>query len=127
MPFRHPLLPESAHFQEESLSEVQARYSGFGKDLFAELEAQLPEIISNFRFFHKRHNQEEDAWAIYADNNIEFAVILDPDCAVIVLFDGTPGNTIEIGTWWDNPTEVAIAFIEEVFFGKEPSGKFSFD
>lgn len=124
---QHPLLPEEMDFKEETLSESMVRYSGFGRDLFFELESHFPGMISKIRFFQPQASQQEDIWAYYENGPLQFAMQLEPSCEVIVLWNDGPDNSIEIGTWWDNEYEAAIAFIEEVFFGKEPSGKFSFD
>ena len=124
---QHPLLPKEIAFKEETLAESMARYSGFGKDLFFELESHFPGMISKIRFFQPQDSQKEDIWAFYDDGFLLFAIQLEPYGEVIVLWDSNPENSIEIVTWWENEYEAAIAFIEEVFFGKEPTGKFSFE
>jgi hypothetical protein len=127
MPFNSRILPTEMGFKEETLAESMARYSGFGKDLFFELESHFPGMISKLRFFQPQDSQSDDIWAVYNDGTIQFGIQLEPNTPVIVLWNNEPGNSIELGTWWENEYEAAIAFIEEVFFGKEPNGKFSFD
>ena len=123
----HPLLPDNWDFKEETFTEAIDRYSGFGEKMFFELDSHFPGMLSKFRFFQPQQYQQEDIWAIYQDNTFQFAVQLEPSCEVIILWNDNPKDSIEIGTWWDDEYEAAIAFIEEVFFKKEPSGKFSFN
>ncbi|GAA4354880.1 hypothetical protein GCM10023185_17130 [Hymenobacter saemangeumensis] len=104
-----------------------ARYSGFGKHLFEKLDSHFPGILSNFRFFQPQGSQQGDVWAYYEDDPVQFSVQLEPSGEVILLWDDNAENSIEIGPWWSSEYEAAIAFIEEVFFGKAPGGKFSFD
>ncbi|GAA3924479.1 hypothetical protein [Hymenobacter algoricola] len=120
----HDLLPASLRFAEESYAEAQTRYSGFGKDSFPRLEARFPGFISKLRFFHPQEYQSEDVWAVYEDASVQFGIQLDPDCEVIVLWNKNPENSIELGTWWDDASDIAIRYIEQVFLNGQPSASF---
>jgi hypothetical protein len=117
---QHHLLPREMNFKEESLAESMARYSGFGKDLFLELESHFPGMLSKFRFFQPQDSQEDDIWSYYQDDTVQFAVQLEPNTPVIVLWDAKPENNIEIGDWSEDPIADVIRFIEEDFFARDP-------
>jgi len=127
MTVSHSILPDGMDFKEETLVESTTRYQGFGKNLFFELESHFPGMLAKLRFFQPQGPQDDDVWAVYDDEAVQFGIQLEPHSPVIVLWNNKPGSSIELGDWWENEYAAAIAFIEEEFFGKEPSGKFSFD
>jgi hypothetical protein len=117
----YPLLNTSLQYEEESYAQAQARYSGFGEDLFSQLENHFPGFISKLRFFHPHKYQEDDVWAVYEDAAVQFGIQLEPNTPVIVLWSRNPDTSIEIGNWSEDVYEDVIRFIEEDFFAKGPS------
>ena len=72
---------------------------------------------TNLRFFRSSDFQSEDVYAIYASPDKIFAIQLDPDCAVICLWDEVD-YPIEIGDWSTEPYDEAINFMQEHFLEK---------
>lgn len=109
---QQPLLSNRDNFNEESYADVVSSYSGFGADLFNFLSKHNPDLFSRLRFFRSTRLQSEDVFAIYESGNNAFGIMLDPDCEVICLWNGT-GIRTEIGAWSENEYEEAFAFINE--------------
>ncbi len=110
------LLPANEDFQEETIDKVLERYSGFGRDLYWLIEERLPHVFCNLRFYQGTTFQSGDSYAVYEDpSNLEksFAIELDPDIRVIVLWNNEIQT--EIGSWADKPEEEAIIFIDDNF------------
>lgn len=104
-------------FIEENYTSITQRYSGFGSQLFTHLNAHFPNILLHFRFFRSLNFQEKDVFAIYQSQSVSFAIQLDPDIEVIVLWDKT--NSIEIGAWSEDEYKEAIDFIEANFIKQQ--------
>ena len=107
------LLTPKEDFQEETLDKLLERYSGFGRNLYQLLEEKLPHVFSELRFYQERSYQTGDSYAVYDNADNSFAIQLDPDIEVIVLWNREIQT--EIGTWVDKPEEEAIIFIEDNF------------
>jgi len=105
------LLPSPEKFHEETLDELQERYSGFGRDLYQLIKEKIPHVFSNLRFYQGINYQMGDSYAVYEDPNPgkSFAIQLDPDIEVIILWNSAIQT--EIGSWFEKPEEEAILFI----------------
>jgi hypothetical protein len=104
------LLTPQEFFLSESYFEFQNRYEGFGKELYSQLKAEIPEIFNEISFYQQRNIQTEDSYAEYISSNHSFVIQLDPLIEVIVLWNAQ--KSIEIGTWSTNECKEAIDFIK---------------
>jgi hypothetical protein len=109
------LLIPKEDFQEETLAKVLERYSGFGKNFYRLLEEKLPQVFSKLTFYQETSYQMRDSYAVYDDVDKSFAIQLDPDIEVIVIWNQYIQT--EIGSWVDKPEEEAIIFIQDEFLG----------
>lgn len=112
------LLPSNEEFQEETLNKVYERYSGIGRDLYQLIEEKLPQVFSNLRFYQGTNYQIGDSYAVYEDpdnHGKSFAIQLDPDIEVIVLWNSEIQT--EIGSWVEKPEKEAILFIQDELLG----------
>ncbi|MFD2910123.1 hypothetical protein ACFSX9_15440 [Flavobacterium ardleyense] len=117
------LLGDRQRYVEEPLETFEIRYSGFGKDLYNEIQKELPEVFAKLTYYKRFENDDKsnlmtflnDSYAIYNDGSLKFRIIIDPDCEVICL--GDFDSHIEIGSW-DNTTTYyreSIDFIKKYF------------
>ena len=104
------LLSPIEDFSEESFNSFNQRYSGFGKDIYQIIQLELPEIFNHLKFFKRKIFQTEDSYALYCNADISFAIQLDPDCEVIVLWNHI--TRTEIGSLSPNEYDEAIDFIK---------------
>ena len=110
------LIEERQDFLKENSNEVVKRFSGFGKDLYAQIEAQLPDIFSKLTYYRRISCQTDDSYALYEHPTQSFAIQLEPKGEVIVLWNAT--KFIEIGFWSQNPCEDAISYIKKELLNK---------
>ncbi|MGV3540529.1 MAG: hypothetical protein ACO1OQ_12010 [Rufibacter sp.] len=103
-------------YKEESLTELQLRYSGFGKDLYKVLEERLPEVFSQLKFYQSVESQTEDSFATFNDGSSSFGIQLDPLIEVIVIWDKE--HHFEISSRVENAYETAIDLIRTTFLKK---------
>jgi hypothetical protein len=109
------LLPAGFGFEEETFAEVSTRYAGFGRGVFAALEATSPAAFAALRFYRATIYQQGDVYAVCRWGDGEVAIQLDPDCEVICVWDHNTHT--EIGAWALNPEAEAVAFIGERLTG----------
>ena len=109
----HPLLPgpEGWNFIKIDYGQAMQFYSGFGKDIFQLIEQHIPGVMSAFRFFRSPISQTEALYAVYENEDLSFAIQLDPNCEVVCLWN-LQGVHHEIGTWALEPYAEAIQIIE---------------
>lgn len=110
------ILTSKEGFQQETLDQVQERYSGFGGNLYQLMEEQIPEIFLKLSFYQQTTYQSEDSYAVYKDSDNpekSFAIQLDPLCEVIVIWNQNIHT--EIGAWSEDPELESIKFIQEEF------------
>ncbi|WP_294322555.1 hypothetical protein [uncultured Chryseobacterium sp.] len=97
-------------FVTENPEAVDRRYSGFGKDLYRQIEQRLPDVFKDFQYYQRINIQTEDSYAVYYNGQSSFCIQLDPLCEKIILWN--ENKQIEIGYWSDNEYEDALQFIE---------------
>lgn len=110
------ILTSKEGFQQETLDQVQERYSGFGGNLYQLMEEQIPEIFLKLSFYQQTTYQNEDSYALYKDSDNpekSFVIQLDPLCEVIVIWNHNIHT--EIGAWSEDPELESIKFIQEEF------------
>jgi hypothetical protein len=101
----------------ESHEEAGRRYSGFGKDLYRQIEQRFPDVFRNLQYYQRMTIQAEDSYAIYNNHQNSFCIQLDPECEKIILWNEE--KQIEIGHWSDNEYEDALHFIQsELLYGR---------
>lgn len=104
------LLQPREDFVIETLDEFEKRYFGFGKEIYSNIEKELPEIFNNLVYCRRVNFQLEDSYAEFKNDQFPFCIQLDPLCEVIVLWNDT--KQIEIGYWSENEYVDAINFIK---------------
>ncbi|WP_149247389.1 hypothetical protein [Chryseobacterium sp. SN22] len=65
-------------FIPENLEEAGRRYSGFGKDLYRQIEQRFPDVFSNLQYYQCIDIQTEDSCAIYTNDQNSFVFSLIP-------------------------------------------------
>lgn len=102
-------------FVPENLEEVSRRYSGFGKDLYKQIQQRFPDVFRNLQYYQRINIQPEDSYAMYDNDQNSFCIQLDPVCEKIIFWNEE--KQIEIGHWSDNECEDALQFIgDELLF-----------
>ena len=82
----HRLLDKKEKYIEELYEEVNRRYNGFADTFFEKLKSRFPDIFSKLKFYRAYENKySNDVNAIY-DQEIEFAIALDPYCEAIFMW-----------------------------------------
>ena len=82
----HRLLDKKEKYVEESYEEVKQRYKGFADTFFEKLKSRFPDIFNKLKFYRSYGSKYiNDVNAIY-DQEIEFAIALDPYCEVIFMW-----------------------------------------
>jgi len=107
------LLNPSENYSEETYSEFENRYVGFGKEIYLKIKEKTPDVFHKLTFYKQIDSQTEDSYAEYSDINQLFAIQLDPTCEVIVLWNEQ--KQVEIGIWSNNEYGDAIDFIKSEF------------
>jgi len=106
---RSSLLNPSLCLTEESETEVQERYSGFGSEIFRRLFVSIPWLRPHFRFFKAENS--DDVWSICKFGDLEFGLQLDPDTCCICIWDHNWHD--EVGKWIEDPEKFTIELIKE--------------
>jgi hypothetical protein len=104
------ILNPSEDYEQEDFSNMAARYSGFGSQLYEKLKDALPITFDKLTFYRNIRHQNEHSYAVYRDGAKSFAIQLDPICEVIVLWNLQ--YHIEIGAWSKDGFLDAIQFIK---------------
>ncbi|OYX86271.1 MAG: hypothetical protein B7Y83_01955 [Flavobacteriales bacterium 32-34-25] len=110
------LLGDYSKYIEEKFEDLTTRYNRFGKDLYREIQKELPEVFKKLKYYREKDGLRtfpDDSYAIFNDGKTEFRIILDPDCEVICL--GNFETNIEIGNWNNDYYKEAIEFIKKEF------------
>lgn len=76
------------------------RYEGFGKELYEKMSIELPFSIGNIKLFKNIETQTLDSYAVFDNGNSKFAIQLDPESEVIILWNHD--KQIEFGGWTAN-------------------------
>lgn len=111
----HLLLSPRIDLVPEAGADALRRYTGFGRELFDCLFAEMPNLAGKFRFF--RDPGTNDIWSICEDGSSAFGVQLDHDIEVICLWNSSGFD--EIGTWFDDPISQAIERIRTEYLKSE--------
>jgi hypothetical protein len=106
----HPLLSKNEVYKLETLDAMQVRYQGFGKELYQRMQIELPEVYDRLIFYKAIRNQTTDSYAVYNDKTNPFAIQLDPDISLIILWNSA--THIEITSWSPDACGEAIEFIK---------------
>ncbi|AXR68328.1 hypothetical protein [Leptospira mayottensis] len=109
------ILTPKEHYIRENFSEFNARYSGTCKNLYKKISSEIPQIFKKLNFY--RNFRDDDSFAECLNDNLSFVIQLDPDCEVIVLFNGK--MQMEFGVWGETKEgeveDLALDFIKENF------------
>jgi len=110
------------YYQEETFNEMVIRYKGFGENLYAALQENLPNIFENLKYYRATissgicvmdHVQTLDSYAIYKFQNNSFAIQLEPEGATIIVWNWEV--EFETGYWSENPVAETLDFIKQNF------------
>jgi hypothetical protein len=99
----------SGQYLQERLEDVDKRYSGFGKEIYAKLKLTLPSVFDKLTYYRSLSHQPLDSYAVFEDGKKMFAIQLDPLGEVIALWDNE--KQVEIRTWSTDEYTEALSFI----------------
>lgn len=104
------LLNPEQEYISELFDEFIMRYNGFGKEFYTFIKNNLPDVFSLMVFFRDITFQPNDSYAVYSFDKISFAIQLDPDCELIVLWNSK--IHAEIGRWSKDPFAEGLEIIK---------------
>ena len=94
-----PLLSSHSPLEAETIDEFSQRYEGYGKGLYAYLERNDRALYDQLQLFRAKagNHQPADSYAILTVADTEIAIQLDPECAMIIVWD--EDVQVEFGEW----------------------------
>ena len=84
-------------YEQENYQEFNARYKGFGKDIYSKMNRELPFVLDNIKLYKKVDYQLPDSFSVFDNGKSTFAIQLDPECEVIIIWNKK--TQIEFGNW----------------------------
>ncbi len=108
----HILLPKF-NFRNESFEDFKNRYNGFGKDLYQHIQNEIAPVFNNLQLYRSTNFQTSDSYAIFDNGKHTFAMQLDPESEMIILWNENTQN--EFGTWTD---DLYVEIINEIRYNR---------
>ena len=108
----HKLLNSNWQYVAETEAEFERRYHGFGRELYAKIRNQMPDLYSGITLYSSEQ-QPTDSYALCENPYQDFVIQLDPETEVICFWSDS--TRCEITSWSDNEYDEALKFIEDEF------------
>ncbi|MGK0363647.1 MAG: hypothetical protein ACI85O_000700 [Saprospiraceae bacterium] len=108
----YKFLAVHGELEEETYSQFENRYEGFGENFYSLLKKKMANFFSKLIFYRAVVHQRDHSYAVYDNDGKLFAIQLDP-YQVIIIWDGK--QQCEFGDWDENAEENAIKCIEDKF------------
>ena len=88
------------------------RYSGIGMNLYSYIQSCKPQIFQRLSFYKKKIEHIPDSFAYYDGESTSFAIQMDPDCDVIIIWNSFERK--EFGSWDNDINAKVVAWIDKV-------------